>query len=129
MLRFHEKNHWTVELADDKWQKAKVNENPENWHCGYLTNRNSIRQSIEKMKINNCLNKLNELKCGEVSRNSISNRCWKFQLSILKNKKVLFLKKYLLSRIAKVDPKDGFSRPNFQWRFWDIPLHLTLSAI
>ena len=29
----------------------------------------------------------------EVSRNSISNWTWKFQLSILKNKKVLFLKK------------------------------------
>ena len=28
----------------------------------------------------------------EVSRNSFSNRCWKFQLSILKNKKGLFLK-------------------------------------
>ena len=34
----------------------------------------------------------------EVSRNSFLNRCWIFQLSILKNKKVLFLKKYYLSR-------------------------------
>ena len=34
-----------------------------------------------------------ELKFCEVSRNSISNWTWKFQLSILKNKKVLFLKK------------------------------------
>ena len=58
-----------------------------------------------------------ELKFCEVSRNSISNRCWKFQLSILKNKKVLFLKKYFLSRTAMIDPKDGVSRPNFQWRF------------
>ena len=34
-----------------------------------------------------------ELKFYEVSRNSISNWTWKFQPSILKNKKVLFLKK------------------------------------
>ena len=33
-------------------------------------------------------------------------------------KKVLFLKKYFLSRSAKIDPKDGVRRPNFQWRFW-----------
>ena len=33
-----------------------------------------------------------ELKFCEVSRNSFLNRCWKFQLSILKNKKALFLK-------------------------------------
>ena len=33
-----------------------------------------------------------ELKFCEVSRNSISNWIWKFQLSILKDKKVLFLK-------------------------------------
>ena len=36
------------------------------------------------------------------------------KLSILKNKNVLFIKKYFLSRTAKVDPKDGVSRPNFQ---------------
>ena len=30
-----------------------------------------------------------------------------------KTKKVLFQKKYFLSRTAKVDPKDGVSRPNF----------------
>ena len=51
-----------------------------------LTNFNSIKQPIE----NN--NFLNELKFFEVSQNSISDRCRKFQLSILKNKKVLFLK-------------------------------------
>ena len=58
------------------------------------------------------------MKFCEVSRNSISNWTWKFQFSILKNKKVLFLKNYFLSRTAKIDPKDGVSRPNFQWRFW-----------
>ena len=58
-----------------------------------LQNFNSIRQPIKKDENNNCLNKLNELKFCEVSRNSILNWTWKFQLSILKNKKVLFLKK------------------------------------
>ena len=38
-------------------------------------------------------NCLNELKFCEVSRNSFLNRCWKFQFSILINKKVLFLNK------------------------------------
>ena len=55
-------------------------------------NFKAIRQKIEKNWNKNCLNELNELKFCEVSRNSISNSCWKFQLSILKNKKVLFLK-------------------------------------
>ena len=36
-----------------------------------------------------------ELKFCEVSRNSFSNSFWKFQLSILKNKKVLLIKKNL----------------------------------
>ena len=58
-----------------------------------LQNFNSIRQPIKKDENNNCLNKLNELKFCEVSRILISNWTWKFQLSILKNKKVLFLKK------------------------------------
>ena len=39
-----------------------------------------------------------ELKSCEVSQNSFWNRCWKFQFSILKNKKVLFLKKYNLGQ-------------------------------
>ena len=58
-----------------------------------------------------------ELKFCKVSRNSISNRCWKFQLSILKNKKVLFLKKYFLSHTAKTHPKDGVSCLNFSEGF------------
>ena len=43
-----------------------------------------------------------------------------FTLSILKNKNVLSLKKYFLSLTAKIDPKDGISHPNFQWRFWSM---------
>ena len=56
-------------------------------------NFNSIRQPIKKDENNNCLKKLNELKFCEDSRILISNWTWKFQLSSLKNKKVLFLKK------------------------------------
>jgi hypothetical protein len=69
-----------------------------------------LNQTTDKKdENNNCLNKLNELKFCEVSWNWTG----KFQLSILKNKKVLFLKKKILSRTAKIDPKDGISRLNF----------------
>ena len=97
----------------------------ESWNCQVqfeiefhetLQNFNSIGQLIKKMKI-----KLNELKVCEVSRILISNWTWKFQLSILKNKKVLFLKKFFLSRTTKIDPKDGVSRLNFPEGF-DFPL-------
>ena len=53
-----------------------------------------------------------------LSWNSFSSRCWKFQLSFLKNKKVLFLKKYFLSRIKYQNKKSFVYGPNFQWRFW-----------
>ena len=58
-----------------------------------------------------------ELKFYEVSRNSISKRCWKFQLSILKNKKVLFLKKYFLA-VVNIKTKNFVYWLNFQRRFW-----------
>ena len=41
-----------------------------------------------------------ELKFCEVSRNSFSNRFCKFQLSILKNKKNLFLKKFFFKPLS-----------------------------
>ena len=59
------------------------------------------------------------MKFCDVLQNSISNRCWKLQISFLKNKIVLFQKKFLVvSKYAKIDPKDGACCPNFQWRFW-----------
>ena len=58
-----------------------------------------------------------ELKLCEVSRNSFSNRCWKFQLSILKNKKVLFLKKYFLSHCQYQNKKALFADPIFSEGF------------
>ena len=61
---------------------------------------------------NKCLKKLNVLKVCEVSRILISNWTWKFQLFILKNKKVLSLKKYDLSRSLYID-QDSSNR----WRF------------
>ena len=72
---------------------------------------------MKKDENNNCLNKLNELRFCEVSSNSISNWTWKFQLSILKNKKVLFLKNLFLGRSTKIDPKDGVSCLNFPTGF------------
>ena len=53
------------------------------------------------------------MKFCEVSWILISNWTWKFQLSTLKNKKVLFLKKKFLSCTAKIHPKDGVNRLNF----------------
>ena len=65
---------------------------PPTWN---LTKFQLNQTTDRKNENNNCLN---ELKFCEVSQNSIFNRCWKFQLSILKNKKVLFLKKYILGQ-------------------------------
>ena len=53
----------------------------------------------------------------EVSRIFLSSRWWKFQLCILKNKKVLLIKKYYLGRslqVTKRVPTDGVFSPNFQ---------------
>ena len=58
------------------------------------------------------LYELNELKFCEVSWNLFSNRCWNFQLSILKNKKVLFLKNYNLGHSFYIG-QESFNR----WRF------------
>ena len=57
------------------------------------------------------------MKFREVSWNLISNRCWKFQLAILKNKSFI-PKIYFLSLTTKIDPKDGVTRPSFKGRFW-----------
>ena len=52
-------------------------------------------QTTERKNGNNtCLTELNELKF--FAWNSNTNRCWKFQLSFLINKKVLFLRNYNL---------------------------------
>ena len=59
---------------------------------------------------------LNELKICEISRNPKSNRCWKFQLSILTNKKKLSLKKYELSQEwtgFNIKTTNFVYRPNF----------------
>ena len=60
-----------------------------------------------------------ELKLCEVSRNSFSNWFWKFQLSILKNKKVLFLKKYFLSCCQYQNKSSFVYWLNFQGWFWN----------
>ena len=68
-----------------------------------------------------------ELKFCKASRNSISNWTWKFQPSILKNKKVLFLKKIFFKPLSISKQKSFVYWPNFQWRFWFKSLFLTLS--
>ena len=79
---------------------------------------NSIRQPKKRMKITIFWMSWNFVRFHEIlfQRNAES-----FSF-ILKNKKVLFLKRYFLSRkvskYAKIDPKDGAYCPNFQWRFW-----------
>ena len=62
----------------------------------------------------------------EILWNSFSNRFWKFQFSILKIKKDLFLEKRL-SRCQYKKQKSFVYRPNFQWRFWTL-LHCLLSC-
>ena len=49
-------------------------------------------------------NKDRKLKFSEVSQNPKSKHCWKFQLSILTNKKIVFLKKcgILYTNISKI---------------------------
>ena len=59
-----------------------------------------------------------ELKFCEVSRNSISNWTWKFQLSILKDKKVLFLKKNFLGPLSISKQKNLCLLTQFSRRFW-----------
>ena len=64
-----------------------------------------VNQTIyRKNENNNCLNELNEIKFWEVSRNSVSSRCYKY----------LEKQKSFIPEYAKIDPKDGVSRLNFQ---------------
>ena len=67
------------------------------------------------------LSVVNQLNFSEVVL--ISNRRWKFQLSILENKKVLFLKKYFSSSSQYQNKKSFVYRPNFQWQY-PIPFNL-----
>ena len=64
-----------------------------------------------------CICCLIELKFCKVSQNSFANRCWKYQSSILKNKKGLVLKKYLLSRCQYQNKKALFTYPIFSEAF------------
>ena len=63
------------------------------------------------------INCLIELKFFE----TFSNRCWKFQLSILKNKKKYFKRNSFLSSCQYQNKKSFLYWPNFQWRFWNNP--------
>ena len=50
---------------------------------------------------------------------SNSKQVLKVSAFYLEKQKSFIPKKNFFGRTAKVDPKDGVSCPNFQWRFWD----------
>ena len=105
------------------FQDRKLKRSAFVWNrISWILTKIQLKQITDRKNENrNYLNKLNELKFCEVSRNSFSNICWKFQLSILKNQKILFLKKNFLPvvfKYAKRYPKDGISCCNFQLKFW-----------
>jgi hypothetical protein len=72
-----------------QYRKLKLSASVWKWILWNLTKFQLI-QTIVTYIFSLCC--LIELKFCEVSRNSFLNRCWKFQPSILKNEKVLFLK-------------------------------------
>ena len=55
-----------------------------------------------------------ELKFCKDSQFFFSKKCWKFQASILKNKKVLFLEKKFFKPLSILKQKSFVYRPNFQ---------------
>ena len=68
----------------------------ESWNFQHLFEKEfQLNQTTDKKNGNkNCLNDLNELKFCEFSRIFFSNRCWKFRISIWKNKTKILLKIY-----------------------------------
>ena len=93
----------------------------ESWNFQHLFANFQVIQLIKTIVIYIfSLGCLIEWKFYEVSRNSFLKRCWKFQLPILNNKKVLFPQKNIflavVSKHAKIVPKDGASRPSLQHR-------------
>ena len=74
-----------------------------------------------KNQSKSCLYELNELTSCKVTWNPKSNRCWKFQLSILKTKKFYSKKEYDLSHIARIVLFPTNRWPAIlEWRFWII---------
>ena len=100
--------------------EIKIRETSQNFHSFSL-----FRQLLFSSFFISCLI---ELKFCKVSRNSISNWTWKFQLSILKNKKVLFLKKIFFKPLSISKQKIFVYWPNLQWGFWSIPQMQGLKA-
>ena len=85
--------------------EIKIRETSQNFNSFSL-----FRQLLFSWFFIGCLIKL---KFCKVSRNSISKWTWKFQLSILKNKKVLFLKKKNSKPLSKSKQKSFVYRLNF----------------
>ena len=88
-------------------------------NCETSLNFNSIRQQIEKMKIE-------ILWMSRISWNFVrffakffSSRCWKFQLSIYLEQQKSFIPKKIFFRPLSISKQKSFVYwPNFQWRFW-----------
>ena len=64
--------------------------------CKTLQNFSSLRQTFRQHFSTGNKSCPNELKLCEISRNDWSKRCWKYQIFIVTNKKVLFVKKILI---------------------------------
>jgi hypothetical protein len=79
-----------------------------------LQNYNSFRQTFRWHLSTGDKSCPNELKFCVISRNKKSKRCWKFQSSIMTNKKVLFLQK-ILSVPCNMD-RTFFSQQMAPWR-------------
>ena len=79
-----------------------------NWISWNLTKLQLIQLIRTIVIFNFSISCLIELKFGEALWFFFSNRCWKFQLSILKNK----------TAIVIIKTKSFVYWPNFQWRFW-----------
>ena len=105
-------------------RKLKLSASVWNWISWNLTKVQLIQLIQTIVIFSFSIGCLIELKFCEFSRNAFSNKCWKFKLSILKNKKVLFLKKYFSGRCQYQNKKTLFTDPIFSegfafaYNFW-----------
>ena len=85
-------------------RKLKLSASVWNWISWNLTKCQLIQTIVIFIFYICCLI---ELKFCEVSRNYFSNRCWKFQLSILKNKKNIPKKNVFFKRLSLNMPQSA----------------------
>ena len=102
-----------LKLSESVWKRISIN-----------LSEFEVIQLIQAIVIFNLsIGCLIELKLCELSLNSFSNRCWKFLLSIVENKKSFIpSQKYFLS-CCQYQKKSFVYWPNFQWRFCFLAFH------